>query len=194
MENQIQDQAPEEQTPRKPGEDLFYWLSALVGAIVALTLVFSFLGRLTRVDGHSMDPTLADQELMLVWSLGYQPQRGDIVVLNKTSTDLLDQRAIVKRVIALGGDTLDIDYDRDIVFLNGQPLDEPYLLEQMDWPGNPYMQNTHFEVPEGSIFVMGDNRNGSTDSRHEQLGTIEEEFILGRVFAILWPLNRLGVM
>ena len=74
MEEQVQnqEQTPEEKKPpRKPGEDLFYWLGAMVGAIVVLTLAFSFLGRLTRVDGHSMDPTLADNEMMLVWSLGY---------------------------------------------------------------------------------------------------------------------------
>ena len=194
MEEQVQEQTPEEKAPRKPGEDLFYWLGALVGAIVVLTLVFSFLGRLTRLDGHSMDPTLAHNEMMLVWSLGYQPQRGDIVVLNKTSTDFLGKRAIVKRVIALGGDPVDIDYDNSVVYLNGQPLDEPYLGEPMYWPGNPYMQRTHFEIPEGSVFVMGDNRNNSTDSRDEQLGAVEEEFILGRVFAILWPLDQLGLI
>ena len=197
MEEQVQnqEQAPEEKKPpRKPGEDLFYWLGAMVGAIVVLTLAFSFLGRLTRVDGHSMDPTLADNEMMLVWSLGYKPQRGDIVVLNKTSTDFLDRRAIVKRVIALGGDTVDIDYNSSVVYLNGQPLEESYLGEDMYWPGNPYMQQTHFEIPEGSVFVMGDNRNGSTDSRHELLGAVEEESVLGRVFAILWPLDQLGLI
>lgn len=194
MEEQVQEQTPEEKAPRKPGEDLFYWLGALVGAIVVLTLVFSFLGRLTRVDGHSMDPTLAHNEMMLVWSLGYQPRRGDIVVLNKTSTDFLGKRAIVKRVIALGGDTVDIDYENSVVYLNGQPLDEPYLGGPMSWPGSPYMQRTHFEIPEGSVFVMGDNRNNSTDSRDEQLGAVEEEFILGRVFAILWPLDQLGLI
>ena len=193
MEEQVQEQTPEEKAPRKPGEDLFYWLGALVGAIVVLTLVFSFLGRLTRVDGHSMDPTLAHNEMMLVWSLGYQPRRGDIVVLNKTSTDFLGKRAIVKRVIALGGDTVDIDYENSVVYLNGQPLDEPYLPEEMYLPG-PTMQQTHWEVPEGSIFVMGDNRNHSTDSRDIQLGPIDTDYILGRAVLALWPSERFGAV
>ena len=197
MEEQVQnqEQTPEEKKPpRKPGEDLFYWLGAMVGAIVVLTLAFSFLGRLTRVDGHSMDPTLADNEMMLVWSLGYEPQRGDIVVLNKTSTDFLDRRAIVKRVIALGGDTVDIDYNSSVVYLNGQPLEESYLGEDMYWPGNPYMQQTHFEIPEGSVFVMGDNRNGSTDSRDDRLGTIDADYILGKAVFALWPMERFGAL
>ena len=156
--------------------------------------IVTFLGRITRVVGHSMDDTLADGELLAVWSLGYEPEQGDIVVLNKTTADFLEGEAIVKRVIALEGQTVDIDYDAGTVAVDGQVLDEPYILEEMLWPSSSHMQETHFEVPEDSIFVMGDNRNGSTDSRHEWLGAIDEDYILGQAVAVVWPLGRIGLM
>ena len=179
-----------EEQEKLPQEELFYWLQTLVTAIVCIVLVFTFLGRITRVVGHSMDDTLADGELLAVWSLGYEPEQGDIVVLNKTTADFLEGEAIVKRVIALEGQTVDIDYDAGTVAVDGQVLDEPYILEEMLWPSSSHMQETHFEVPEDSIFVMGDNRNGSTDSRHEWLGAIDEDYILGQAVAVLWPLGR----
>ena len=183
-----------EEQEKLPQEELFYWLQTLVTAIVCIVLVFTFLGRITRVVGHSMDDTLADGELLAVWSLGYEPEQGDIVVLNKTTADFLEGEAIVKRVIALEGQTVDIDYDAGTVAVDGQVLDEPYILEEMLWPSSSHMQETHFEVPEDSIFVMGDNRNGSTDSRHEWLGAIDEDYILGQAVAVLWPLGRIGLL
>ena len=114
--------------------------------------------------------------------------------LNKTTADVLEGEAIVTRVIALEGQTVDIDYDAGTVAVDGQVLDEPYILEEMLWPSSSHMQETHFEVPEDSIFVMGDNRNGSTDSRHEWLGAIDEDYILGQAVAVLWPLGRIGLL
>ena len=183
-----------EEQEKLPQEELFYWLQTLVTAIVCIVLVFTFLGRITRVVGHSMDDTLADGELLAVWSLGYEPEQGDMVVLNKTTADFLEGEAIVKRVIALEGQTVDIDYDAGTVAVDGQVLDEPYILEEMLWPSSSHMPETHFEVPEDSIFVMGDNRNGSTDSRHEWLGAIDEDYILGQAVAVLWPLGRIGLL
>ena len=97
------DGAEPEKKEKKPSEDLFYWLNALTTALVSLVLVFTFIGRLTRVQGESMTNTLQDQQLLLVWSLGYEPKQGDIVVLNKTTVEHLGGVAIVKRVIATGG-------------------------------------------------------------------------------------------
>ena len=90
-----QQEPQEEKTVEKSSDDLFYWLNALTTALVVLVLVFTFFGRLTRVDGNSMDYTLQNNELLLVWSLGYTPQQGDIVVLNKTTATHLDGVAIV---------------------------------------------------------------------------------------------------
>ena len=187
----------EEQAPRRPGAELYEWLQMFLGCVVAAVVLFNCVARLTRVDGSSMDTTLQHGEIMLIWSLGYTPKQGDIVVLNKTSVllpDWTEPRAIVKRVIATGGQTVDVDYSTGTVYVDGRPLDEPYLHEEMRRPGAPSMQETHWEVPEGSIFVMGDNRNYSTDSRDNQLGTIDTDYILGKAILALWPLNRFGAV
>ncbi len=186
----------EQEEPRRPGAELYEWLQLFLGCVVAAVVLFNCVARLTRVDGSSMDNTLQDGEIMLIWSLGYTPKQGDIVVLNKTPvllTGWTEPRAIVKRVIATGGQTVDIDYMAGLVYVDGQPLDEPYLPEEMYLPG-PTMQQTHWEVPEGSIFVMGDNRNHSTDSRDIQLGPIDTDYILGRAVLALWPSERFGAV
>ena len=191
-----EEETNEEQAPRRPGADLYDWLQMFLGCVVAAVVLFNCVARLTRVDGDSMNNTLQDGEIMLIWSLGYTPKQGDIVVLNKTPvllTGWTEPRAIVKRVIATGGQTVDIDYMAGLVYVDGQPLDEPYLPEEMYLPG-PTMQQTHWEVPEGSIFVMGDNRNLSTDSRDIQLGPIDTDYILGRAVLALWPSERFGAV
>ena len=193
---QTEEEAEEEQ-PRRPGAELYDWLQMFLGCVVAAVVLFNCVARLTRVDGGSMDTTLQHGEIMLIWSLGYTPKQGDIVVLNKTSVllpDWTEPRAIVKRGIATGGQTVDVDYSTGTVYVDGQALDEPYLHEEMRRPGAPSMQETHWEVPEGSIFVMGDNRNYSTDSRDSLLGTIDTDYILGRAVLALWPLGRFGTV
>ena len=176
------------------GTELFYMLQSLVIAVSAMILLFTFVVRVNQVKGHSMDNTLQPQELLLVWHLGYTPKAGDIVIVNRPNVDILEGEAIVKRVSAVGGQTVDIDYGAGIVYVDGVPLDEPYIKETMYLPGSPYMQQTHFDIPEGSVFVMGDNRNNSTDSRNEAVGPVEERFILGHAVLGLWPLSKLGAL
>ena len=171
--------------------DCYDWLQMLTFVLVAVVMVFTFFGMVNSVVGSSMYPTLHDKDIMLAYRLGYTPAQGDVVVIRKES---FMEEAIVKRVIAVGGQTVDIDYDAGTVAVDGQVLDEPYILEEMLWPSSSHMQETHFEVPEDSIFVMGDNRNGSTDSRHEWLGAIDEDYILGQAVAVLWPLGRIGLL
>ena len=187
----------EEQAPRRPGAELYEWLQMFLGCVVAAVVLFNCVARLTRVDGSSMDTTLQHGEIMLIWSLGYTPKQGDIVVLNKTSVllpDWTEPRAIVKRVIATGGQTVDVDYSTGTVYVDGRHLDEPYIKEAMSLNTDLFMQETHWEVPEGSIFVMGDNRNYSTDSRDSLLGAIDTDYILGKAILALWPLNRFGAV
>ena len=187
----------EQEEPRRPGAELYEWLQLFLGCVVAAVVLFNCVARLTRVDGSSMDNTLQDGEIMLIWSLGYIPKQGDIVVLNKTPVVLPgwnEPRAIIKRVIATGGQTVDVDYNTGTVYVDGQRLDEPYIKEEMYLPYASTMSQTHWEVPEGSVFVMGDNRNGSTDSRDEQLGPVDTDYILGRAVLALWPIERFGAV
>lgn len=187
------DGAAPAQEEKTPSDDLFYWLNALTTALVSLVLVFTFVGRLTRVQGESMTNTLQDQQLLLVWSLGYEPKQGDIVVLNKTTVEHLGGVAIVKRVIATGGQTVDIDYETNSVYVDGVLLDEPYIREPMDdVTADPNRTQTHFQVPAGEIFVMGDNRNNSDDSRDIRIGSIDEDYILGKAVFSLLPFDTIG--
>lgn len=182
--------------PEKEGAStaLYYWLQAVTVVLTVLILVGTFVGRLTVVVGQSMDPTLQNGELLILQSLGYTPQQGDIVVVNKLDAPVLEGEAIVKRCIAVGGQTVKIDYEAGTVSVDGVVLDEPYILERMQDPSlrNSNMSITEVTVPEGCIFVMGDNRNNSTDSRHVQVGVIDERYVLGGARFAIFPLSKLG--
>ena len=119
-------------------------------------------------------------------------EQGDIVVASMER--FKDGEAIVKRVIATEGQTVDIDFRTGVVYVDGEALEEDYILEEMYLPGSGHMQKTHFEVPEDEIFVLGDNRNGSTDSRDERLGTIHEGYVLGKAVAAIWPMEKFGLI
>lgn len=176
---------------KEPGRGLFEWLQTLMTAVVCIVLLFTFVGRVVRVDGRSMAPTLAHGELLLVWSMGYEPRAGDIVIASKTTAEPLEGEAVVKRAVALAGQTVELDYGEGRVLVDGQALAE---LEPMALPQKPEMQGTRFQVEADSLFLLGDNRNGSTDSRHEWLGAIDEDYILGQAVAVLWPLGRIGLL
>ena len=158
-------------------------------ALVSLILLFTFVGRVIGVQGSSMVPTLHDKDMLLLQSIGYEPKPGDIVVLTKES---FMAKPIVKRVIAVGGQTVDIDYAAGTVAVDGVALEEDYINEAMYELPPDYA--THVEVPKGSIFVMGDNRNKSSDSRDPRLGTVDVRYVLGRARFVLLPFQDFGVI
>lgn len=171
--------------------NLYFWLQALILALVSLILLFTFVGRAIAVDGESMLPTLKDKDMMIVRGIGYKPRQGDVVVLTKNS--FRDGKSpIVKRVIATGGQTVDINYSENAVYVDGVKLDEPYLGEPMIYPDGD--SATHIEVPEGSICVLGDNRNNSTDSRRAVIGTVDERCVLGQAVMVVFPVGDFGVI
>lgn len=188
---------PEHETTGSNGEglkqDLYLWLQTMAAALVALILLFTFVGRVVGVDGSSMEPTLQDGDLLLLQSIAYTPAQGDIVVLTKPFGHVTG--AIVKRVIAVGGQQVEIDYDAGTVTVDGVVLDEPYIKEAMVEPSAASFETlTSVTVPEGHVFVMGDNRNHSDDSRDTRLGVVDERYILGRAVAVLLPVGHFGLL
>ncbi len=173
--------------------DLYFWLQALVMALVVLILLFTFVGRIIAVQGSSMLPTLHEKDMLLLRSIGYTPEQGDVVVLSKDFGQWVGQ-PIVKRVIAVGGQSVRIDYDHNKVYVDGQALDEPYLNEAVMYRPGPDLSIEELDVPEGSVFVMGDNRNHSSDSRHYELGAVDERYILGKALLILLPFQHTGAL
>lgn len=171
--------------------EFFEWGEALVISLTVIVLLFTFAVRLIGVDGSSMVPTLQDRDKVILLNnlLYHDPQKGDVVVLAKKSFQ--DGQPIVKRVIATGGDTVDIDFTAGEVFVNGEKLNEPYINE----PTHEQLTMTFPQtVPEGCIFVMGDNRNRSTDSRDVSIGMVDTRYVLGHVLARVLPVKSIGAV
>lgn len=170
-------------------QEVFSELKILAVVLTATILIFHFLTQLIVVVGPSMYPTLHDGDLLLAWRLNYQPEAGDVVILHK-ETDVI-QETIVKRVIAVGGQTVELDYDQNAVYVDGVRLEEDYInLEETD-PMEPRGDVSRIDVPEGSIFVMGDNRNHSTDSRYTvELGVVDEGYVIGKALFVFFPFSH----
>ena len=166
------------------GRDLYEWIQSLVGSVLVVVAIFTFGIRMLGVDGHSMLNTLQHGDrLMVVNPIFYHDYKyGDIVILRKTG--VFDNEPIVKRVIATGGQTVDIDFSEGVVYVDGEALEEDYIREP-----TYTAEGTEFPltVPEGSIFVMGDNRNGSSDSRDYRLGTVDTRYVIGKAAFLLFP-------
>jgi signal peptidase I len=160
--------------------DLYDWLQCVVTAVVFGILVFVFVGRTIGVEGTSMLQTLHNRDRVVMWSAFYKPSRGDIVIIKTGYGD----KPLVKRVIAVGGDTVDINFDTGDVTVNGAVLREDYINE-------PTRSRQDFEgpvtVPDGHIFVMGDNRNYSLDSRTDSVGCVDVRNVLGKVLLLIIP-------
>ncbi len=161
--------------------ETFDWIQSLVVALLICVLTFTFFVRVINVSGTSMLDTLHNNDRILVSNLFYKPSQGDIVVLRKES---FSTEPIVKRVIAVGGQTVNMDFEQGIVYVDGVALDEPYTL-------TPTTRRIDFEdevlVPEGCLYVMGDNRNGSTDSRDDRIGCVDERLVIGKALLLIFP-------
>lgn len=163
---------------------LYEWVQAVVCSVLAVVLVFTFAVRIVGVSGPSMRETLQNGDKLLVVN-GYlcgDYRRGDIVIFQKPSFE--NGELIVKRVIATEGQTVDIDFDAGQVFVDGEALEEPYTREPTWLDEGLAFPVT---VPEGCVFVMGDNRNDSKDSRSEDLGPLDTRHIVGRAVLLAFP-------
>lgn len=190
-----------EETKAQADQGWYSWLRTLVCVVLATVLVFTLVVRIVRVDRQSMRETLQNGDILLTVNrhLAGELKAGDIVVVKKEYFE--DGKPIVKRIIATEGQTVDIDFDEGVVYVDGRVLEEDYINERT------YLEEgTEFPltVPEGSIFVMGDNRSRSSDSRDSRLGTVDARYVIGKAVFMAFPgadevtgkkdLKRIGVI
>lgn len=164
------------------------FVSIISTSIVAIMLIFTFVFRIVGVSGPSMMNTLHNGDWLLVSAFITEPERGDIVIVTQPNSF---NEPIVKRVIAVGGDTIDIDFENALVYINGEVISEPYLAsptttDELAW-------NYPITLKEGQVFVMGDNRQHSTDSRSPDIGLIDENYILGQVMVRFSPITSFKI-
>lgn len=166
--------------------ELYDWIYCLLFALIVCVILFAFVFHVIDVVGSSMVPTLHNGDKMLVSGLFYKPKAGDVVVFKKNEYD--PNKALVKRVIATEGQEINMDFANGIVYIDGEAIAEPYINEltynKLDFIGPK-------TVPEGCVFVMGDNRNASVDSRKNEIGMLDTRLILGRSYAVIYPLSVL---
>ena len=175
-----------QRTPAGPVyREFFSWVETIILSLVAVSLVFTFVVRIIRVDGDSMLPTLQNNNVLLISPFLYEVEQGDIVVLNSHE----DEKLYIKRVIATEGQVVNIDFDAGTVFVDGVPLDEPYVREATALRGDETFPQT---VRPGHYFVMGDNRNHSEDSRFSSLGQVAKQDIVGEAYFRLLPVGGFG--
>lgn len=169
---------------RKKWYQAYDMAGSILAALVIIFVIFTFLFRAVSVVGSSMVPTLANGDWLLV-SAQSEYERGDIIIITQPNDR---NEPLVKRIVALGGETIDINFATHEVTVNGEVLDEPYIYEptalsyDIDFP---------YHVPEGCVFAMGDNRNDSLDSRSSRIGPIDERYILGKAIVRILPFDEI---
>ncbi len=172
----------EQKTKRYAG--LYDWVEIITTALILITLIFTFMFRLVNVDGTSMETTLYDRERLILSRLPYTPERGDIVVISRGT----DTEPLIKRVIGVAGDTVAIDSETGEVYLNGKILQEPYI----EVSTSAELMKGEVTVPEGMVFVMGDNRSPGQSLDSRTFGCVEEERVIGKAVYRVSPINRFG--
>ena len=176
--------------------NVFEWLDVVVASAVVVVVLFTFVFRMVAIDGDSMNNTLIDGERVIITNMFYEPKRGDIVVIsrNTENSSVADsyEEPIIKRIIATEGDIVDIDFDKGIVYVNNEALKEDYIKE-------PTYRKADVKFPlvvkENCVFVLGDNRNDSKDSRTSDIGDngqVDVKYILGHAVLRVFPLNKFG--
>ena len=166
----------------------FDWIESIVQAVIIVVFLMNFVFRTVNISGDSMRNTLHNNDKVIIRLWNYTPKSGDIVVIkrgNKLETP------IIKRIIATEGQKLNIDFNQGTVSVDGRKIYEPYIKERMWLRGDADIPDI---IPNGYCFVMGDNRNNSTDSRFEEVGLIPYSNIVGKATYIIFPLNRTKVL
>ena len=187
----------------KRREGIYDWIEVFPAAVTIVVIMLSFIMRIATVRGHSMDNTLSDGQVLIMSDMFYTPKQGDIIVVQQNGGYF--ESPLVKRVIATGGQKLHIDFTNWEVTVDGKLIDEEYVKRgipgvSMDKEEYYSVYSSYFDetgnitIPEGYLFVMGDNRNESSDSRSIYVGLVRENEVLGKVVFSLLPLSKLGVV
>lgn len=179
--------------PKKPLDifgSIYEIIEMLASVTVCVLLIFAFIVRLNIVDGQSMESTLHHGEYLAVSDFLYEPEAGDIVIIHKIDAYPYNE-PIVKRVIAVGGQTVDIDFDTWTLTVDGEVVEEPYRQLIDDLLTSDY--SFPITLEEDEVFVLGDNRNHSADSRQIEIGPIDKRCIVGHALMRLSPLDRITV-
>lgn len=167
---------------------LYDWVSAFIVALIGVVILLTFVFRQVTVSGHSMNDTLVDKDRLIISNFMYTPKQGDIVIISHGESY---NEPIVKRVIATSGQHLTINYDTFEVAVDGVVLDEPYIKGKTTPPHSNQLEIPEV-IPEGYVFVMGDNRQASLDSRSKTIGLIPVENIIGKAEFRIFPLTSFG--
>ncbi len=184
-------------------EDLIDMAESVLYAVFIVLLIFTFVLKIATVDGSSMEPTLSEDDRLIVAELAYQPECGDIVIINsnnsylfadESETEIVEGKGlgkrIVKRVIADEGQTVDIDFELGKVYIDGVQIYESYIADLTTKDEGAFEYPV--TVPEGYVFVMGDNRLWSKDSRHPEIGFVKAEDVEGQVVLRISPFEKFG--
>jgi len=180
------------QEKKSVGREIFEWVQAIVVAFVVAMFIRTFLFTMVVVDGPSMEPTFKDGQRLVVTRLDKNYSYGDVVVFRP---ECAPDKLYIKRVIATEGQTVSFDFENGLVMVDGEVIDEPYIKEAIQngyfYDYNP---NTRPEivVEKDTLFVMGDNRNRSKDSRDDEVGLVKEKSVIGKAVFRWWPLNQIG--
>lgn len=175
----------------------------MIITMFAVSLIFTYIVRVTIVNGESMMNTLMPEDRIVMTTWYNTPRQGDIVVINAAESVTIGENGelvtgkgmrhnIVKRIIATEGQSVDFDFEKGIVFVNGKALNEPYILGFTHRDEGAFTGKYPVTVPDGYVFVLGDNRINSRDSRSDELGFVDVDNIIGKIILRIFPLDSIG--
>ncbi len=203
-EEQTENKTDEEKEGKGFLNDILEIFESVVISVFVVLMLFTYIARPVTVEGDSMNPTLEDCDKLIMRTLLYTPKVGDIVIVNNEKSYTLDEltgeivegqalnKRLIKRVIAVGGQEIDIDAAANTVKVDGRLLEEDYIADVVKTDARAF--NYPVTVPEGYVFVMGDNRNNSTDSRNSYVGFVKEEDVLGEAIIRFYPFDKFKLL
>ena len=176
---------------------MYDWARCVIMSVAVVVFILTFVFRLVEVDGSSMNDTLANQDRVIVTNLFYTPSNNDIIVISSTENY---NKPIIKRVIAKEGQTVRLDYENDKIFVDGIELTEPYIKgrtivnDERNENNLAQFEDGSFVIPEGKLFVLGDNREVSLDSRSKTIGLVDVKNVIGKAQFVAFPFNHFGYL